>query len=55
MLINESIIYASYELEFVVINIYVNNLFIIITLMKLIKKAKTALCKKFNMHDLREA
>ncbi len=54
MLINESIIYASYELEFVVINIYVNNLFIIITLMKLIKKVKIALCKKFNMHDLKE-
>ncbi len=46
--------YASYELEFVIINIYVNDLLITVTLMKLIKKAKTALCKKFNMHDLRE-
>ncbi len=55
MLINESIMYASYESEFVIINIYINDLLIIITLMKLIKKVKIALCKKFNMHDLRKA
>ncbi len=54
MLINESIIYASYELEFVIISIYVNDLFIIITLINLIKKVKTALYKKFNMHNLRK-
>ncbi len=55
MLTDESIMYASYELGFVIISIYVNDLLIAATLMKLIKKAKTALCKKFNMHDLREA
>ncbi len=54
MLINESIMYASYELEFVIINIYVNDLLITATLIKLIKKIKTALCKKFNMHNLRK-
>ncbi len=54
MLINESIIYASYELEFVIISIYVNDLFITVTLIKLIKKVKTALCKKFDMHDLKK-
>ncbi len=36
MLTDESIMYALYELEFVIINIYVNDLFIIITLLKLI-------------------
>ena len=57
MLTDESIIYASYESEFVIISIYVNDLLITVTLMKLIKKVKkvkTALCKKFNMHDLRK-
>ncbi len=54
MLTDESIIYASYESEFVVNNIYVNDLFITVTLMKLIKKTKIALCKKFNIHDLKE-
>ncbi len=54
MLINESIIYASYELEFSIINIYVNDLFIKLIIMNLIKKVKTALCKKFNMHDLKK-
>ncbi len=54
MLTNESIMYASYESEFVIISIYVNDLLITVTLMKLIKKVKTALCKEFNMHDLRK-
>ncbi len=46
--------YASYESEFVIINIYVNDLLITVTLMKLVKKVKTALCKKFDMHDLKK-
>ncbi len=54
MLINESIMYASYKLEFVIINIYVNDLLIKLIIKNLIKKVKTALCKKFNMHDLRK-
>ncbi len=54
MLANESIMYASYELDFVIISIYVNDLLITVTLMNLIKKAKTALCKKFDMHDLKK-
>ncbi len=54
MLTNKSIIYASYELEFVIINIYVNDLLIAVIIMNLIKKVKTALCKKFNMHDLKK-
>ena len=54
MLTDESIMYASYELEFVIISIYVNDLFITVTFMNLIKKVKTALCKKFNMYDLRK-
>ena len=55
MLTDESIMYASYELEFVIISIYVNDLLITVTLMKLIKKVKTALCREFNMHDLKKA
>ncbi len=54
MLTDESIIYASYESEFSIINIYVNDLFIKLIIMNLIKKVKTALCKKFDMHDLRK-
>ena len=54
MLTDKNIIYASYELKFSIINIYVNDLFIKLTIMNLIKKAKTALCKKFNMHDLKK-
>ncbi len=54
MLINESIMYASYESEFVIINIYVDDLLIAVTLMKLIKKVKVVLYKKFDMHDLKE-
>ncbi len=54
MLTDKSIIYASYESEFVIINIYVNDLLITVTLMKLIQKVKIALCKKFNMHNLKK-
>ena len=54
MLINESIIYVSYELKFNIINIYVNDLFIKLIIMNLIKKVKTALCKKFDMHNLKK-
>ncbi len=54
MLTDESIMYASYELRFSIINIYVNNLFIKLITMNLIKEIKTALCKKFDMHDLRK-
>ncbi len=54
MLTDESIMYASYESEFVIINIYVNDLLITVTLIKLIKKVKIALCKRFDMHDLKE-
>ncbi len=46
--------YASYESEFSIINIYVNDLLIKLIIMNLIKEVKTALCKKFNMHDLRK-
>ena len=46
--------YASYELKFSIINIYVNDLLIKLIIMKLIKKVKTTLCKKFNMRDLKE-
>ncbi len=54
MLINESIMYTSYESEFSIINIYVNDLLIKLIIMNLVKKAKTALCKKFDMHDLKK-
>ncbi len=54
MLIDESIMYASYELKFSIINIYVNDLLIKLIIMNLIKKAKIALCKIFNMHNLKE-
>ncbi len=54
MLTDKNIMYASYELKFVIINIYVNDLFITVMLIKLIKKVKTALCKKFNMHNLKK-
>ncbi len=55
MLTDKSMMYASYQSEFVIINIYVNDLLIAVTLMKLIKKVKIALCKKFDMHDLKKA
>ena len=46
---------ASYESGFIMISIYVNNLLIAATSLKLIKEAKAVLSKKFNMKDLREA
>ncbi len=54
MLTDESIMYASYESEFSIISIYVNDLFIKLIIINIIKRVKTALCKKFNMHDLRK-
>ncbi len=54
MLTRKSIMYASYELEFSIINIYVNDLLIKLIIINLIKKVKIALCKKFNMHDLKK-
>ncbi len=54
MLTDESIMYASYESEFVIINIYVNDLLITITLMNLIKRTKITLYKKFDMHNLKK-
>ncbi len=54
MLINESIIYVSYESRFSIINIYVNDLLIKLIIMNLIKRIKTTLCEKFNMHDLKK-
>ncbi len=54
MLTDESIMYASYELKFSIINIYVNDLLIKLIIINIIKKVKTALCKKFNMHDLKK-
>ncbi len=55
MLTDESIMYASYESEFSIINIYVNDLLIKLIIMNLIKEIKTALCKRFDMYDLKEA
>ncbi len=54
MITDESIIYASYESEFVIISIYVNDLLIKLIIMNLIKEVKTALCKKFDMHDFKK-
>ncbi len=54
MLTDKSIMYASYELKFSIINIYVNDLLIKLIIINLIKEVKTALCKKFDMHDLKK-
>ncbi len=54
MLADKSIMYASYELRFSIINIYVNDLLIKLIIINLIKEIKTALCEKFNMHNLKE-
>ncbi len=54
MLTDESIMYALYESEFSIISIYVNDLLIKLIIMNIIKRVKTALCKKFNMHDLKK-
>ena len=44
-----------YKSEFIIISIYINNLLIAATSLKLVKKAKAVLSKKFNIKDLREA
>ena len=44
-----------YKSEFIMVSIYVNNLLIAATSLKLVKKAKAVLSKKFNMKDLKEA
>ncbi len=54
MLTDKSIMYISYELKFSIINIYVNDLLIKLIIMNLIKKIKIALCKKFNMYNLKK-
>ncbi len=54
MLTDESIMYASYKLKFSIINIYVNDLLIKLIIINSIKKIKTALYKKFNMHNLKK-
>ncbi len=55
MLVNRSIMVTLYKSEFIIVSIYVNNLLIAATSLKLIKEAKAVLSKKFNMKDLREA
>ncbi len=54
MLTDESIMYASYELKFSIINIYVNDLFINLIIINLIREVKITFCKKFDMHDLKK-
>ncbi len=54
MLTDKSIMYASYESRFSIINIYVNDLLIKLIIINLIKKIKTALCNEFDIHDLKE-
>ena len=44
-----------YKSEFIMVSIYVNDLLIAATSLKLIKEAKAVLSKKFDMKDLREA
>ena len=44
-----------YKSEFIIVSIYVNNLLIAATSLKLVKKAKAVLSKEFNIKDLREA
>ena len=55
MLVNGSIMVALYKSGFIIVSIYVNNLLIAATSLKLIKEAKAVLSKKFNMKDLEEA
>ena len=55
MLADRSIIVTLYKSEFIMVSIYVDNLLITATSLKLVKKAKAVLSKKFNMKDLREA
>ena len=44
-----------YKSEFIIVSIYVDNLLIAATSLKLIKKVKEVLSKEFNMKNLREA
>ena len=46
---------ALYNEGFIIVSIYVDNLLIAATSLKLIKKAKAVLSKEFDMKDLREA
>ena len=55
MLVNRSIMVTLYKSEFIMVSIYVNNLLIAATLLKLIKEVKRVLSKEFNMKDLEEA
>ena len=55
MLADRSIMVTLYKSEFIIISIYVDNLLIAATLLKLIKEAKAVLSKKFDMKDLEEA
>ena len=55
MLADRSIIVTLYKSEFIMISIYVDNLLIAATSLKLIKEVKGVLSKEFNMKDLEEA
>ena len=55
MLADRSIMITLYKSEFIMVSIYVDNLLIAATLIKLIKKAKRVLSKEFNVKDLEEA
>ena len=54
MLTDDSIMIKSYKFNFIMISIYVNDLLITVTLIKLIIKVKVTLCKKFRMQNLKE-
>ena len=55
MLADESIMITLYKSGFIMVSIYVDNLLIAATSLKLIKKAKAVLSKEFNIKDLEEA
>ena len=55
MLADGSIMVTLYESGFIMVSIYVDDLFIAATSLELIKKAKGVLSKEFNMKDLGEA
>ena len=55
MLADGSIMIASYKSGFIMISIYMNNLLIAATSLKLIKEAKAVLSKEFDTKDLEEA
>ena len=55
MLADGSIMITLYKSEFIMVSIYVDNLLIAATLLKLIKEVKGVLSKEFNMKDLGEA